>query len=1170
MTAIAACATDKNTARGRWFHAFHARYNIYYNGSQAYIDASLEREQGNVDNFTELIPLYTVGNKASRELGQDNYDRAIEKSKKAIQRHSIKKRPVWNKRRRKTDRDIEWLNRKEYNPFLWKAWMLMGRSQFMKGNFDEAASTFSYMSRLYRTQPAIYGKARAWLAKCYVEQDWIYDAEDVITKIRRDSIHWRAQKEWDYTYADYYIHTGKYAEAIPYLRKVIHHEMRRKQRAREWYLLGQLYEEIGNKEMAYKAYRRVIRLNPPYLLEFNARISMTEVMAGGKPKQMIRKLRRMARSDKNKEYLEQVYYAIGNIYMAEKDTMQAIAAYEKGYAKATRTGIEKGVLLLTLGDLYWEKEDYTNSRRCYGEAIGLLDKERKDYEQLSKRSAILDELVPYTEAIHLQDSLLALSVMSEDERNAAIDRVIEALIKKEEEEKRAQEEADAAATLAEQQAVGASGTTATATSSSDESSTFYFYNPTAVSQGKSTFEKLWGRRQNVDDWQRVNKTVVATEEEEDEEELTDEQRDSLAAAEARQDSIDQAADSAVNNPHKREYYLKQIPFKPEQKEACHKTIADGLYNSGVIFKDKLYNLPRSEKQFTRLLADYPKFEKMADAYYHLFLLYSQKGMPATAETYLQLLKDSFPTSNWTILLSDPYYAENMRFGTHIEDSLYGNTYNAFKEGHYSIVAANAKISEERFPLGANRAKFIFFDGMGKLNAGDSDGCLEAMNRVVKEYPNSEVSELAGMIVNGVKAGRQLTGGTFDIGNIWDRRTAVLNDSDSIAAMKFVAERDVKFVCLIAFQPDSVDQNKLLFEVARFNFSNFIIRNFDMSFDTDGGLHRMIISGFKSYDEAIQYTRQMYKATNVEQLLQKARVILISEKNMELLGRQFSYNDYDAFYEKHFLPLKVSTVRLLTEPETIEYEPEEEESGDEGGLYDDDLYNGGVLGDEMLIDLDINDIPGEDNGLTIPEEEGDTLPAGEDEIIIEEEPGTIVIDDESLTIPDESEETAPAPAEAETSEPSDSVTQTTETETPAREDETPKPENAVTQTMETETPAREVPAAEEPVNVIENDVIDVMIDDETITVVEDDDIQPSTQAPAATETPAPAEQPAATEKPASRQPSSQPAYNQQQAEDTGIDFNDDFGAPSTPQNSSTKKQQKQEIDIEDEYYDLDGF
>lgn len=162
---ITACSTGQNTAKSRWWQSFNTRYNVYYNGSVAYIDGSLEKENGNKDNFTELIPLYPVGNKASRELGKANFDKAIEKSQKAIKLHSISRRPVWNKSRRKTAKDIEWLGRKEYNPFMWKVWMLMGRAQFHSGDFDGAASTFSYMSRLFQTQPAIYGKARAWLVK---------------------------------------------------------------------------------------------------------------------------------------------------------------------------------------------------------------------------------------------------------------------------------------------------------------------------------------------------------------------------------------------------------------------------------------------------------------------------------------------------------------------------------------------------------------------------------------------------------------------------------------------------------------------------------------------------------------------------------------------------------------------------------------------------------------------------------------------------------------------------------------------------------------------------------------------------------------------------------------------------------------------------------------------
>ena len=82
--AVASCSTKKNTGMTRRWHAFTGRYNTYYNGTVAYIDASLEKEKGNKDNFTERIPLYTVGNKASRDLGKAGYDLAIEKSQKTI------------------------------------------------------------------------------------------------------------------------------------------------------------------------------------------------------------------------------------------------------------------------------------------------------------------------------------------------------------------------------------------------------------------------------------------------------------------------------------------------------------------------------------------------------------------------------------------------------------------------------------------------------------------------------------------------------------------------------------------------------------------------------------------------------------------------------------------------------------------------------------------------------------------------------------------------------------------------------------------------------------------------------------------------------------------------------------------------------------------------------
>ena len=968
LLVLTSCSTKNNTAQNRWWHSFNARYNTYYNGSQAFIEGNIEKENGNKDNCTELIPLYPVSNKQSRELGKGNYDRAIEKAEKAIKLHSIKKRPEWNKGRRKTQKDIEWLSRREYNPFLWHAWLLLGKAQFQQGQFEEAAATFSYMSRLYQTQPAINGIAHAWQAKSYTELDWLYDAEDIINKQLRDSIHYRAQKDWDYTLANYNIRAGRYEEALPYLRKVVKHEKRRKQRAREWFLMGQIQAMLGQKAEAYQSFKHVIRLNPPYELEFNARIAQTEVMPATDVKGKISKLKRMARSDNNKDFLDQVYYAIGNVYLTQRDTLHAIEAYEEGCKKATRSGIEKGVLLLTLGNVYWEKEKYADAQRCYGEAIGLLDKDRKDYKQLDERSKVLDELAPHTSAVELQDSLQRLARMSEDQRNKIIDKIIEDLIKKEKEEERAREEAEAEKIQQQEEAKnGNRNTRPTPTApqpiGGGKSGQWYFYNPQAVSQGKQSFQRQWGRRENQDHWQRLNKTVVDLNQENTEQPDSLENQENQDHAENMEgtenmepptatvpsDSIagsgsEAPADSSAFDPHKREYYLAQIPFTEEQIAESNNLIKDGLFHSGIIFKDKLDNLRLSEKALGRLTSQYADYEHNDEAWYHLFLLYSRQGRTAEADRCLAMLQSDFPESDWTILLSDPYFAENQRFGVHIEDSIYAATYEAFKVGRHEEVQANGEISEKRFPLGQHRPKFLFIEGLSLLNKGQSDACIDRLKQVVEKYPESEVSEMAGMIIRGVQQGRTLHGGKFDIDDVWSRRAIDMAD-DGTRNDTLTIERETNFVFLLAYQPDSVNHNQLLYEMAKYNFSNFLVRNFDINVDQDAnGLVRMTISGFLNYDEARQYARQLYNNQAMVDMLRPCRPIIISEKNLPLLGTNYSYRDYEIFFEEKLEPLEVSDEDLLDDPGTIIQNEEDEEpaTDDEestaNGEDDDPLFN----------------------------------------------------------------------------------------------------------------------------------------------------------------------------------------------------------------------------------------
>ena len=938
LLATAGCSVQKNTARSRAWQSFTAKYNSFYNGKVAFIDGQLEKEKGHHDDYTELLPLFTVASKQSRQLGKGNFDRTIEKMEKTIKQHSIKARPEWNKSRRKTDKDIEWLSRREYNPFLWKAWLMLGQAQFLSGSFDEAAATFSYMSRLYATQPAINSAARAWLARCYSQLDWLYDAEDVIRNQNRDSIPFSAQAAWDQTMADYYLRTGELERAIPYLRKTIRRERRHTQKARLWFIMGQALSSLSRQNEAYKAYGRVARQNPPYELEFNARIAQTEVMAASNYRKMISRLRRMAASDNNKDYLDQVYYAIGNIYMSQKDTLHAIGAYEQGNEKATRSGTEKGVLLLRLGDIYWTMERYNDAQRCYGEAIGLLDKERPGYEELSARSKVLDELVPFTDAIHLQDSLQELARMPEEQRLEAIDRVIEALKKKEKEEADKAREAEVEKVQQQQGAVGNRNQTnrqQTTAASTSKDGQWYFYNPMTVNQGKQTFQRQWGKRENADNWQRANVTVVSTDALAADGELpadslladgTDAAADSLAVG-----ADDAAPDSLAADPHNREYYLAQIPFSEEQLQESNTIIKDGLFNAGVIFKDKLDNLTLAERQLHRLTADYPDYEQMDQAWYHLFLLYSRRGQTALADSCLARLKADYPESDFTTLLSDPYFVENARFGVHIEDSLYAVTYDAFKTERHDVIATNAQLSAERFPLGANRPKFLFIHGLSLLNQGDAKGCVDELKQVVEKFPTSEVTEMAGMIVKGVQEGRQLYGGTFDLDDVWSRRDITLQQ-DSASVDTLSADRDVPFLFLLAYQPDSLNENQLLYEMARFNFSNFLVRNFDLEIERLDGYNRLLIRGFLNFDEALQYARQLTASPELTPFVAHCRSLVISDHNLSLIGTRYSFRDYDAFYESHLLPLPISNEELLQMPD---YELPTEPSDEDGDTPADD-------------------------------------------------------------------------------------------------------------------------------------------------------------------------------------------------------------------------------------------
>lgn len=971
LVVISSCSTQKNTANSRAWKAFTARYNTYFNGHQAYIEGYKTKVDGNKDNYTDFLPLLPIGNKSSQSLGKGNFETCVTKMEKTIQLHSIKRKPEMKRGHKMTQKEKKYRERTEFNPFLKTAWMLMGYAQMQKGDFIEAASTFSYIENLYRTEPEIQNRARAMLALCYIQLSWYYDAEDLLRKIERDKIPEAARKEYNTAMADFHLKQKHWEEALPYLQREIPHMKYAIEKARGYFLLGQIYKTLGMKDEAYRAFQKCMRKSPSYEMKLNAMVQQTEVMPQGDNTKKIKKLTHLTKQTGNKKFLDQIYYAIGNIHLSTPDTAKALEAYEMGAAKVETKGLAYASLMLQMGDIYWARERFAKARTCYNNGVSIIDKEHERYADVSSRSKVLDKLAPPSETIFTQDSMRHLAQMPESERLAVIDKAIE-LEKKRQKELKAQRADSIARNRQNNGTTGNSNNTqgedkknSSNTANANDGAEWYFYNQQSVMQGKEQFSRIWGNRKNEDNWRRSNKSVLANI---NNTEIDYDQQDSIDNANngAVADSLqsDTATTKGKKNKDKtlssdeekltREYYLEQLPLTPEKMAESDTLLKKALYEAGVVEKDYLDNYSLAKRTLLRCLNDYPEFQPMDELLYHLYLMELHWGQKTDYEYYKGKLTNEFPESQYTLLINDPYYEENARFGKHIEDSLYAATYDAYKNSDYLTISANCAISAERFPKGENRPKFMFFDAMSKLRERDLRSFVDEMRQIVKDYPQDKISEIAGMMVKGIEAGRQPAGGGYDIMALLMQRDEQTGDEteQALKSDTLFTERQTDYTFILTYSRDSVDEGKLVYEISRFNFTNFLVRNFDIELTQDMGQMQMRIAGFYNFDEAHTYEQKLFQDSAFKSVAKSVEPLIISDHNLKLINMKYSWEQYKEFYQQYYVPSEVKEdLKFDNKPDNFiwdEYEDADDGTTDvnnDNNSDDDDDDDGYYGGDD---------------------------------------------------------------------------------------------------------------------------------------------------------------------------------------------------------------------------------
>ncbi len=929
---LSSCSTRKNTAANRRYQAFITKYNIYYNGDKHFVETLQDMEDDYEDDYSQLIPMHPVEARANEQAPQPNGDftRSIEKGQKAIQLRSIKKRPA-RKGGRMTPEQKAWYKRDEYNPFLHNAWMLMARGQYFNGDFAGAASTFFYIARHFSWLPEIVTEAELWQARSYIDLDWLFEAEVILNRIKPEQLTSKNLKNLDnFVRANFYIQSGLLKESVPYLSEAAK-AAKGTQKIRLNFLLGQIYSRLGENQLAYEAFHRAgSSPSATYRTKFNARIKQSEVYMGENIEPEVKALRRMLRYDRNKDYLDQIYYAIGNLYLSRGDTAHAIENYVLAAEKSTRLGVDKAISQITLGNLYFARHEYELAQPCYAEGVPLLPKDYPNYNTLKRRSDVLDELAVYSQNVNLQDSLLRLSAMTPEQQMEVINRIIEELVEREEREA---EEARREEYLADQAAQGSqfgnAGNTQQFTINSDNS--WYFYNTATRNAGKTEFQRRWGSRKLEDNWRRRNKTQFNT----DDFDANSENSDSIPAEDtvAVVDTAAQAAAEVAQraaDPHFPEYYLAQIPKTDEQIATSHEVIQEGLYNMGVILKDKLEDYTASRSEFDRLLAEYPDNVYRLEVYYNLYLMYMREKQPELAEKYRQLILTEFAESPYGLALVNPNYLDNLRNMDVYQQQLYDSTYSAYLDNRNAEVHAAYEEMVEKYPLSKIMPKFMFLHALAYVTEKRPDEFNAVLRELLERYPDTDITPVASAWLKGMAQGRELQAGSEGNlrGMIWDMR--LTNDSTltSEGVANFELNLEEKQLLVMTFATDEVSSNELLYEIARHNFKSFVVKDFELEQLNYGRLGMIVIREFEDMAELNHY-RSVMAASSDFKLPPGVRPVVISDKNFSILVTQGrSFDEYFRFLQEQnyidtqadlLVPEEIETLEEADQPpaETIE-------------------------------------------------------------------------------------------------------------------------------------------------------------------------------------------------------------------------------------------------------------
>ena len=656
-------------------------YNVLYNGNLALEEGKKELAEKRKDNYFEILevePEVSSQNYNLKGEGNPHFDRAEEKAIKAIQRHSMV------------------FDGKQKNRKIDDAYMLLGKARYYNGRYIPALEAFNHLLTNYGETNQRYNAA-VWREKAHIQLGREQLAVTALEKIFEEEQPKRRERATLHAVlAQAFINLESYPKAIEALKQASQETKEKPKRGRYYFIIGQLFEHLQQKDSAQAYYQKVIGLNwnVPRRLWVEAQVgkARTQTLTPEEKIAYTKKLRKMEKLYEHKDLLDLVYFQHALFLEGENQPKAATNYFLRSLEKNKDN---EGLRRRThehLGELYFKDKKYPLAYAHYDSTLVYIPKNTLEHLYMRRKRDNLAQITAFENTIAKADSLSRIMKMPKEEQVRYFERHIDSLKQQ----------------PATQQAVTITDFgRATTPQQQNPQEGFYFYLPQTVAYGKQLFKQRFGDRPLMDNWRWSNQLIA-------------------------QQSTDVVTDSLAISQISPEDYLKKLPTSSEL-EQLQKDRETALYGVGELYWEKFADGKLAEQRLTRLLS-LTHNDKLKEKTLYLLYKINEKN-PKEADAYKQQLLTSFPNSEY----AKPISGQQSTNEKELQEQ-YQRLSDQLAAQQYAEVLAYIQAHKTAYKTSSMGPDFDILKAKAIARLEGKTAYIRELEAIVQEYPNTSQAD----------------------------------------------------------------------------------------------------------------------------------------------------------------------------------------------------------------------------------------------------------------------------------------------------------------------------------------------------------------------------------------------------------------------------------------------